>query len=283
MQIRNIHNNWCTEYTTSYDEIMAESAETWRNRLVNRVLLIVKGLPPTLTDEQFHNIAKKFGILWNVEDYRNGSGKFDVTLNKENLKTPTSYFKTANNRWKDTEMFYHADMAHVGEKSFPARALYMVRTANNDSGQTEWLHLEEAYAQFTETEREYYSDVKVYQHFMYEPGSRIEEFPFLKTNPFSGRISPRINCYGKGYTWIHHVTKGGEEVVRFKEFMEGIYRLCESKPNTLYKHKWDNGDILIYDNWNSVHRRDTVTFEEGEPDRLLKRLSFNIYPNGHEY
>lgn len=250
----------------------------WRDLLVSRGLLIIKGLPPTLTDRQFHNVTEKFGTLWTVEDYRNGSGKFDVTLNKANLETPTSYFKTANNRWKDTEMFYHADMAHVGEKSFPARALFMVRTANNNSGQTEWLNLEEAYDQFTEEEKAYYSDVKIYQHFMYEPGTRIEEFPFLKTNPYSGRISPRMNCYGKGFTWIHHVTKGGEEVVRFKEFMETIYRLCESKPNTLYKHKWDNGDMLVYDNWNSVHRRDTVTFEEGEPDRLLKRLSFNIYP-----
>ena len=278
MQTQNIHPNWCTEVRTSYDEIMAGDKQMWRDMLVSRGLLIIKGLPPTLTDRQFHDITEKFGTLWTVEDYRHGSGKFDVTLNKENLGTPTSYFKTANNRWKDTEMFYHADMAHVGPKSFPARSLFMIRTANNDSGQTEWLNLEEAYDQFTEEERAYYSDVKIYQHFMYEPGTRIEEFPFLKTNPYSGRISPRMNCYGKGFTWIHHVTKGGEEVVRFKEFMETIYRLCESKQNTLYKHKWENGDMLVYDNWNSVHRRDTVTFEEGEPDRLLKRLSFNIYP-----
>jgi alpha-ketoglutarate-dependent taurine dioxygenase len=86
-----------------------------------------------------------------------------------------------------------------------------------------------------------------------------------------------MNCYGKGKTWIHHVTKGGEEVVQLREFMEKIFRLCESKPNSLYKHKWENGDMLIYDNWNSVHRRDVVTFQPGEPDRLLKRLSFNIF------
>jgi alpha-ketoglutarate-dependent taurine dioxygenase len=276
MNIKNIHENWCTEYTTSYDEFMEETAEVWRDRLVSRGLLIIKGFGPNLTDKQFHNISSKFGTLWTVEDYRAGSGKFDVTLNKETLGTPTSYFKTTNNHWKDTEMFYHSDMAHIGEKSFPARALYMVRTANDDSGQTEWLNLEEAYDQFTDEEKEYYSDVNIFQHYMYEPGTRITEYPFLKTNPYSGRVSPRMNCYGKGKTWIHHVTKGGEEVIQFREFMEKIFRLCESKSNTLYKHKWDNGDMLIYDNWNSVHRRDLVTFQPGEPDRLLKRLSFNI-------
>jgi alpha-ketoglutarate-dependent taurine dioxygenase len=256
---------------------MEESSSVWRDRLVNRGLIILKGFGPDLSDKQFHNIASKFGTLWTVEDYRAGSGKFDVTLNKQNLETPTSYFKTTNNHWRDTEMFYHSDMAHIGEKSFPARALYMVRTANNDSGQTEWLNLEEAYDQFTEDERAYYSDVNIFQHYMYEPGTRITEFPFLKTNPYSGRVSPRMNCYGKGKTWIHHVTKGGEEVIQFREFMEKIFRLCESKSNTLYKHKWTNGDMLVYDNWNSVHRRDVVTFQPGEPDRLLKRLSFNIF------
>ena len=277
MIIKDIYNTWCTEYTTTYDEILSESDQTWRDRLVNRGLLIIKGLPPTLTDEQFHQIGKKFGELWTVDDYRAGSGKFDVTLNKADLSLPTSYFKTQNNFWKDNEMKYHADMAHVGEKSFPARALYMVKTALNGSGDTYWLNLEAAYDQFTDEEKAYYNDVTVTQHFMYEPGTRMVEYPFIKENPYSGKLSPRMNCYGTGKTWIHHVTKSGKQVIEFVDFMERIFRLCERKQDTLYRHHWSNGDILVYDNWNSVHRRDQVTFEPGETDRLLKRLTFNIY------
>ena len=246
--------------------------------MVDRGLLIFKGLGPELTDQQFHNITKKFGTLWTVDDYNHAAGKFDPTLNKETLETPTSYFKTTNNRWKDTEMDYHADMAHLGEKSFPARALYMVRTAENNSGKTEWLNLEVAYEHFTDEERQMYADVKVFQQDLYRPDARIEEFPFLKTNPFTGKISPRLNCYGRGHTWIHHFTKAGKEVADIVTFAEAIYRLCESKPETMYKHTWENGDMLIYDNWNSVHRRDLVSFRPGEPDRLLKRTSFNIFP-----
>ncbi len=277
MIINNIYDSWCTEYTTTYEEILAEPNQVWRDRLVDRGLLIIKGLPSTLTDAQFHEIGKKFGELWTVDDYRIGSGKFDPTLNKASLAVPTSYFKTSNNFWKDNEMKYHSDMAHIGDKSFPARALYMVKTTQNGSGDTYWLNLEVAYEQFTEEEKEYYSDVTVTQHFMYEPGTRMVEYPFLKTNPYSGRVSPRMNCYGTGKTWIHHVTKNGTEVKPFAEFMERIYSLCEGKQDTLYKHHWANGDILIYDNWNSVHRRDQVTFEPGETDRLLKRLTLNIF------
>lgn len=277
MDIKNIYPTWCTEYTVTYDEIINESNQVWRDRLVDRGLLILKGLPPTLTDAEFHEIGKKFGELWTVDDYRKGSGKFDVTLNKDNLDVPTSYFKTQNNYWKNNEMKYHADMAHIGEKSFPGRALYMVRSALNGSGDTEWLNLEVAYDQFTEEEKAYYSDVTVTQHYMYSPGTNMVDYPFLKTNPYSGKLSPRMNCYGKEQTWIHHVTKDGKEVIGLIGFMEGVFRLCESKKDTLYKHHWTNGDILVYDNWNSVHRRGPVTFEPGEPDRLLKRLTFNIY------
>ena len=278
MQTQNIHNSWVTECTVSYNEIVEGDSQMWRDLLVNSGLLIFKGLGPNLTDRQFHNISNKFGTLWTTDDYTRAHGSFDPTLNKTTLETPTSYVKTKNNRWKDSEMDYHSDMAHVKEKSFPARALYMVRTANNNSGKTEWLNLEVAYDHFTDEEKKMYADVKVFQHDMYKPETRIEEFPFLKTNPFTGKISPRLNCYGPGHTWIHHFTKAGKEVAGLTNFVETIYRLCESKPETMYKHTWENGDMLIYDNWNSVHRRDRVSFLPGESDRLLKRTSFNIFP-----
>lgn len=278
MIVKDIYDSWCTEYTLTLEEFLAEDDCVWRDRLVNRALLIIKGMPADMSDEKFHSAMSKFGNLWTVNDYHSAMGKQrDPTQNKT-PKTPVSYFKTTNNYWKDNEMKYHADMAHIGDKSFPARALYMCRTANNGSGETSWLNLELAYEQFTDEEKEYYSDVDVYQHFMYEPGTNIVKYPFLKTNPFSGKLSPRMNCFGKHQTWIHHVDKAGVEVESIAPFMNEIYRLCESKKDTVYTHHWSNGDILVYDNWNGVHRRDPVTFEPGEPDRLLKRVTFNIAP-----
>lgn len=275
MSARNIFDAWCTEYTMSYDEILARDSAEWRQDLVERGLLIFKGLGPNLNDEQFHALGAKFGTLWESEQYHKASLN-DPTL-KGTQEAPVSYFTTNNNRWNADFMKYHSDMAHIGEKSFPARALYMVRTANDRSGKTWWLNLEHAWAQFTDEERARYDGVTITQHFMYDPGTRLEDFPFLKTNPYSGKISPRLNCYGTNKTWIHHAKdKNGERISKFVEFMEGVYKLCESKSDALYGHDWDNGDILIYDNWFSVHRRDEVTLQPGEPARLLKRLTFNI-------
>jgi alpha-ketoglutarate-dependent taurine dioxygenase len=89
-----------------------------------------------------------------------------------------------------------------------------------------------------------------------------------------------VNCYitpGRNQTaWVHHVEQQGTPVADTGAFIESVYRRCESKPNTLYRHHWNNGDMVIYDNWFSVHRRDPIRLEDGEEDRLLKRLTFNI-------
>jgi hypothetical protein len=34
--------------------------------------------------------------------------------------------------------------------------------------------------------------------------------------------------------------------------------------------------MIVFDNWCSVHRRDSVTLQPDEPDRLLKRITLNI-------
>jgi len=277
MKEKHIFENWCTEYSgVTFDNFFETPSETWNKRVKERGLIILKGLPPTLSDQQFNQICGQFGTLWTPAEYHATTPRGDPTLSKV-ATAHVSYFKTDNNHWKAGEMQYHADMAHIGPKSLPARALFMVRTVSNGSGDTHWLNLEEAWAQFTDDEKAMFDNITLEQHWMYVPGEKRELFPFLKTNIFTGKVSPRMNCYGKGKTWIHSVyDKDGNEIVAIRDYMESIYRLCESKKDTYYSHHWDNGDMLIYDNWFSVHKRDPVTFEGDEPDRVLKRLTFNL-------
>lgn len=277
MDGKNIFQNWVTEYRISLNEIMSVDNATWQKILVDRVLIIFKGLGTELTDEEYHALGTKFGRVWDKDDYEKTPG--DQTIrNRETA--PVSYFQTADNSWGAREMKYHSDMAHMDEISFPARALYMVRSALDGSGDTAWLNLEEAWSQMTSDEKQMFSDLQVVQQDMYNPDTRLETFDFLKTHPVTGKISPRVNCYmtpGKNKkAWVHHIKKNGKVVNNTGEIIENVYRLCESKKETFYSHHWDNGDILVYDNFGTVHKRNPVTFTPGEPDRLLKRLTFNI-------
>jgi alpha-ketoglutarate-dependent taurine dioxygenase len=116
---------------------------------------------------------------------------------------------------------------------------------------------------------------------MYYPETRMEKFPFLKTNPKTGKISPLVNCYYTGTpasrSWIHHVEKDGValSLIETRDFVEGVYRLLETKTDILYKHVWAEGDMLVYDNWSSVHSRTAVTYHE-DHERILKRTTFNF-------
>jgi alpha-ketoglutarate-dependent taurine dioxygenase len=246
--------------------------------LNERVMLIFKGLGPGLTDEQYYEFGSKFGKHWTANEY---SLYPDRTVkNKETI--PVSYFQTGNNGWGAGYMGWHSDMAHMNEISFPSRSLYMVNNTKNGSGATSWLNLELAWSRFSEEEKLEYDNVSVVQQDLYRPHLRLETFPFLKTNPRTGKISPRVNCYVYPtvtyHAWIHHIEHNGvpNSFEYNQEFIPRLYSQCISKHNTLYTHHWETGDLIIYDNFGTLHSREAVTFEEGEPDRLLKRLTINL-------
>ena len=50
-----------------------------------------------------------------------------------------------------------------------------------------------------------------------------------------------------------------------------------TQPDLIYKHRWSVGDVVMWDNSSTMHRRDPFP---GQYQRLLKRVSFR-YPDGH--
>lgn len=264
-------------YVDSYEDFMSIDSATLTEIVLDRNLIVIRGLSPNLKDEEFYALGGKFGRVWDREDYRKTFITYgnDPTINKTTT-TPISYFKTTNNMFKDSYMGYHADMAHINDMSYPGRALYMVNNTEDGSGDTTWLNLEHGWAQLTQEERDRYSDYEVVFQDFYAPGARLEKFPFTKINPKTGKISPRINCFSRNddqRAWISHIVKNGVDL-NFNQsgiVIRNLYRLIESKQDTLYRHTWIPGDIIVYDNWFNVHKREKVN-----GSRLLKRLTFNF-------
>jgi taurine dioxygenase len=50
-----------------------------------------------------------------------------------------------------------------------------------------------------------------------------------------------------------------------------------TEPDLIYKHHWSVGDVVMWDNSATMHRRDPFP---GQYSRLLKRVSFR-YPPEH--
>lgn len=284
MQQRQIFPEWGTEIDTDIEEFLAGDREYWQSLLIDRNLLVIRGLGTGLTDSEFFQFGSRFGRVWTLAEYSRpyvARGR-DPTLIDQESETPVSYFQSHNNAFGRAYMAYHADMPHVRELSYPGRALYMTQVTNDGSGTTTWLNLELGWAQTSESEKSRYANIDVIHHDMYQPNTRMESFPWLKTNPHTGRASPRVNCWytgGQGLAWIHHLERGGRalDFAESGRIIAGLYELLESKINTMYQHHWQEGDIIVYDNWFNVHRRDPVNDSAArQGSRLLKRLTFNL-------
>lgn len=115
-------------------------------------------------------------------------------------------------------------------------------------------------------------------HDMYRPTTRIEKRPFLKINPRTGAFSPDINCAWDGrmsnLAWVNHIKIDGVALspIESKRVIGGMFDWFESKQDSTFNHEWADGDLIIYDNWFSVHKRTAVT----DSNRLLRRITLNI-------
>jgi len=283
MNITNIYDRWGSYVDLTIEELRSHDLSFWQKLIFERNILIFRGLPTDLSDDELFDLSKQFGKVWTKDVYKLPfiSRGRDITVDGETVK-PVSHFKSGNNHFSSREMKYHADMVHVNEYSYPGRALYMFQNSFDKSGVTTWLNLELGWDQCTEEEKRHFDGYEVIMQDMYLAGTRLEKFPFLKTNPKTGKISPLVNCCylgdpEKNRAWIHHVERDGVALsyTDTLKFVEGVYRLLESKPNTMYEHTWSDGDLIVYDNWFNVHKRTGVN-NSGENERVLKRTTFNF-------
>lgn len=284
MKLTPIFDSWASQIDCTLDQAMKMPKGFWSQLVLRRNLILVRGLGRDLTDQEFHLFGQEFGRVWDQTDYRQPqvSNGHDPTLAAG--ARPVSYFKSTNNHFGSRYMDYHADMVHIGDNSYPGRLLYMVNNTTDGSGGTAWLNLELGWASLTLQEREPYTDSWVWLHDMYIPGSRLTRVPLLKTNPKTGCVSPVLNCNYMGIpdhrAWIHHVEHAGQQLdwQQSTQFIAELYALIESKKNTLYWHHWQEGDIIIYNNWFNVHKRLAVVDANttNGQGRLLKRLTFNF-------
>jgi alpha-ketoglutarate-dependent taurine dioxygenase len=145
--------------------------------------------------------------------------------------------------------------------------------------------LEYGWEQCTEEEKSAYDNVEIVNHNMYVVNHLVETFPFLKTNPKTGKISPRLNsmtnpnrAVKKVGGWVNHIRVDGVALdwEQGRKLSYDLIDILEKKTDTLYEHHWDEGDIIVYDNWFNIHKRSRVDATGVAGGRLLRRLSFNF-------
>lgn len=260
MKLTNIHDTWGTLIEISIEEFFEQDFDYWRNLIYDRKILIFREMQ--FTKSQYCEFSLRFGRPWQSQEYKYSNEASEI-VDVKNFQICVSPFSNASKKLGNSEMPWHSDIPNKRENPFPIRSLWI--TSNpypSISGKTSWMNLEESLDYLTKDQKELLDKVKVVQQSWYEPGTDIQEFPLIKTNPITGKKSLRLNYFNeldknKQDAWITGVKVDGVLQKDCKIISEFLTHL-EKINDLVYTHTWKTFDIAIYDNWSFVHKRTQV-------------------------
>lgn len=87
--------------------------------------------------------------------------------------------------------------------------------------------------------------------------------PMVRTHPLSGRKCLFVN---EGFT----IGVVGMPEDESRELLQALYAHC-SRPENVYRHSWQVGDVVMWDNWATQHRLN-VDYTPAEP-RFMQRTT----------
>ena len=172
----------------------------------------------------------------------------------------------------DGEMWFHHDTSYYPEPN-RATLLYSMQITSS-GGETCFSNMYKAYENIPQTLRDKLEGRKVLQVHDYKRTARIavdaidlgsvlhQEQPIFVTHPKTGKKALYVSRLMSAR--IEGLPKAESEAA-----LEQLFEISEH-PSIVYEHSWDVGDLVIWDNWCSIHMR--KDFPRDEP-RLMRRLT----------
>jgi taurine dioxygenase len=172
----------------------------------------------------------------------------------------------------DGEMWFHHDTSYYPE---PHRAtlLYAMKLTTW-GGETSFSNMYKAYEMIPRPLRDRLEGRKVLQMHDYKRRERIDvetadlsrirhhEQPIFITHPATGKKALYVSR-------LMTARIEGLSRTESEEILEQLFEISED-PSIVYEHHWKLGDLVVWDNWCSIHAR--KDFPREEP-RLMRRLT----------
>lgn len=238
-----------------------------RALLVERGVLIARGV--NLTDEEQRSLARSLG------DLRLGTFKQE---GEEGLMRVT-FDEKVNPEY--AKFFFGSQLWHMDgtyEEVPPFATLLTPRVLSETGGQTEFANNYAAYEDLSEAEKIRLEKLKVVHTmqaalFPGKPDCTIEEFALWHSYP--NREHPLVWHHKSGRKSLVLSTSGSHVVgmhpAESHDLLSGLMTHA-TQPKYVYRHKWQMGDLLIWDNTGTMHRVLPFPAESG---RQLHRFTLN--------
>lgn len=257
----------------AYSEVMEYTAEELRELLFIKKVLVFKNWH-NLTPRHIIDFANKFGTPWSYQWYKsiNEDAKFDNRGRAYTDYTDSSYARLING------IPWHVDIANEPAKPrYPARILYCVDLPDKFTGlSTDIANLARAYEDLTGDEKEILTQTFYTYQSWQRVGTNIKELPAVEEHPYTKEKFIRLNAVSKTNGWIIGAYSIQDNIPQFIPLEELKTKISDIGEKYQYSHSWEIGDLIIWDNWATMHRKGTGEILEGSSgQRQFIRLSID--------
>ncbi|WP_273735208.1 TauD/TfdA dioxygenase family protein [Mycolicibacterium septicum] len=253
-------------HTTAAELLDGSHAQQIRDLLVERGVVIARGIG--FDDEQQRAFTRTLGDLrvGRAKGRGDESGLLKVSMDRQVNPEYAEYFAGT--------FFWHIDGTY--EAIPPFATVLSPRVLPPDGGQTEFANTYAAYEDLQEDEQRHLETLQAVHTMvatMYPavPDARIEDFKVWMDYPQptypivwqhkSGRKSLVLS------TSVSHVL--GVHPVDSRALLEGLMAHATAD-EYVYRHSWQLGDVLIWDNTGTMHRARPY---DPDCDRVLHRFT----------
>ena len=248
-----------SEIRTDLDTLLSgREAANIRETLEQRGVVFVRGLD--ISDEQQVAIAKTLG---NLVQNEGESGIYKISLDK-NVNQKADYLKGS--------MFWHFDGSL---QPYPNLATLLRAINLSDSGgETEFCNTYAAYDDLPQSDKDLIGDLRVVHsaersQYYVRPEMSYEELSLWQKSP--PKACPIV--------WAHQSGRKSLLLGATADYVIGLpveesrallarLRDWSTQPKYVYRHEWQPGDLLIWDNTGTMHRVLEYSVDSG---RLMHR------------
>lgn len=274
MNIENIKPDWGLFVHASYDEVMSKPQTFWKELAYANDLIFIRGFGD-ISEEQFFNFIEMFGSPWPASEYIY-SQEDPYLINP--IKCISKFSNKIALRLGNSKMPWHSDIPNHGDRSFPWRSLYIKNNPNPKDGLTSWMNIRLDLINPSADELDLYSRIKIENQSWYRTGEEIVLNDFIKTHPITHKKSLRANYFFNYNSpterpWIKRTFLDGVEKEPY-DLLGPIYKRLQQREDLVYTHEWQLYDIVIYDNWNFLHRRTYLNLDKNQ-ERLFFRANIH--------
>ena len=260
MKITQIKDKWVSEVS---DVDCADLSTLEKKRVYDlfaeQKILIFKD--QKLNNSQLRDFCSIFGTVWDIsKETYSGLQQSTHVGHEDNFVETVS----EDGLLKSGVISWHVDLTHFPSQLLPNRILYAVELEGQPSG-TQFIDTIQGLNLIDDDVREFLeSSVAICRAPYKTPWDCPVRRPAIQWHPIHnafGLVADELFTQ-----WLEGLEKGTDYK---KWFRNNIIDKMRTE-QTFYMHEWNIGDIVVYDNWSTIHYRDAFVGK-----RKLKRVTWD--------